>query len=58
MNRVLVGLVLGMVVGAAIALLYAPSSGEELRTELQERGKVALEEARAETAESEAEPAA
>lgn len=54
MAKILAGLVLGMVAGAAIVLLFAPSSGEELRTKLQERGKAILEEAAAEDPEPEA----
>ena len=36
----------GAVVGGCVALLFAPSSGEELRSQLQERMRAASERAR------------
>lgn len=33
------GLVMGALVGATLALIFAPSSGEEIRTQIQERAK-------------------
>ncbi|MEZ5320348.1 MAG: YtxH domain-containing protein [Vicinamibacterales bacterium] len=38
-GQVLVAFVLGAVAGAAVALLYAPSSGEETRRRLAERAR-------------------
>jgi gas vesicle protein len=58
MYKLLVGIVLGLGVGAAIALLYAPLSGEELRAKLQEHDRVVLEEAVPEDSEPEAKAAA
>jgi gas vesicle protein len=49
MNKVLsfiAGSMCGAVVGATIALVLAPSSGEELRGEMVHRWEEALEEAR------------
>ncbi len=40
MNKILsflTGAIMGAVVGAAVAILMAPSSGEELRGQIQER---------------------
>jgi len=42
---------IGMLVGAAIALLYAPASGEEIRDELRRERKRALDELDKATAE-------
>ncbi|HJS20401.1 MAG TPA: YtxH domain-containing protein [Anaerolineales bacterium] len=42
MNRMfgfLIGIAVGGLVGGTIALLLAPESGEELRSELRERGQ-------------------
>jgi gas vesicle protein len=39
MNNI-VSFILGAIVGAAVALLYAPQSGEELRTHLREEAEV------------------
>ena len=38
-GTVLVSFVLGAIAGAAVALLYAPSSGEETRRKLAERAR-------------------
>jgi gas vesicle protein len=49
MNKILsfiAGSMCGAVVGATIALLLAPSSGEELRGEMVHRWEEALDEAR------------
>jgi gas vesicle protein len=46
------GLILGLAIGGAIGLLYAPHSGEETQKTLQERFEVArkaFEETRAQT---------
>ena len=46
------GLILGLAVGGAIGLLYAPRSGEETQETLQERfaaARKAFEETRAQT---------
>ncbi len=37
--RFLSGAMLGAVVGAALALLFAPASGEDLRGDMQERAQ-------------------
>jgi gas vesicle protein len=42
----LVGAVMGGLVGATVALLLAPSSGTELRTQMQERSERLREEIR------------
>ena len=39
MNNI-VSFILGAIVGAAVALLYAPQSGEELRANLREEAQV------------------
>lgn len=49
MNRILsflAGTMCGAVVGATVALLLAPSSGDELRSEVTHRWEDALNEAR------------
>ena len=40
----MVGAIMGGLVGATLALLLAPSSGSELRTQLQERAERVREE--------------
>lgn len=44
---VLLAFVLGAVAGAAVALLYAPSSGEETRRKLAEKAREGREKAEA-----------
>jgi gas vesicle protein len=43
----LAGLMTGSVVGAAIAILLAPSSGEDIRTQLQDRAMHLKDEVKA-----------
>lgn len=38
-----VSFLLGVIVGAVVALLYAPSSGEELRSQIKSEAEVRLE---------------
>ncbi|MDD2696032.1 MAG: YtxH domain-containing protein [Anaerolineales bacterium] len=40
------GLAMGALVGATLALLLAPSSGEQMRTQIQERSKQLSDEVR------------
>lgn len=40
------GILMGALVGATVALLLAPSSGEQMRARLQERGKQLSDEVR------------
>jgi gas vesicle protein len=40
------GALMGALVGVTLALLFAPSSGEEMRTQLQERARRLQEEIR------------
>jgi len=40
------GAIMGVLVGATLALLFTPSSGEEMRTQLQERTRRLQEEIR------------
>ena len=42
----LIGTFVGALVGSTIALLLAPDSGDELRTQLRERGEVFMGEIR------------
>jgi gas vesicle protein len=42
----LIGVFVGALVGSTVALLLAPESGEELRTELRERGQNFMGEVR------------
>ena len=49
------GAIMGALVGATLALLFAPSSGESMRTQLQERVKALQEEVRKAAAERRAE---
>lgn len=42
----LIGILVGGLVGAVIALLLTPEPGEELRTQLRERGQKFIEEIR------------
>ena len=42
----LIGVFVGALVGSTIALLLAPESGEELRTQLRERGQNFMGEVR------------
>jgi gas vesicle protein len=42
----LIGILVGGLVGAVIALLLAPESGEELRSQLRQRGQTFFEEIR------------
>ncbi len=54
MNKVLnflVGMIFGAMVGAAIALLFAPMSGEELRSTAQRRYEEKMNEVRTAMAE-------
>ena len=44
----LISFLLGAVVGAAIALLYAPTSGEELRTNIKSEAELRMEKLSAE----------
>jgi len=44
----LLSFLLGAVVGAAVALLYAPTSGEELRTNIKTEADIRLEKLSAE----------
>ncbi|MGQ9593643.1 MAG: hypothetical protein ACUVXH_03845 [Anaerolineae bacterium] len=44
--RVLTGFLAGMAFGALLALMWAPSTGPDLRARLQERVLLALEEGR------------
>ena len=46
--KYLVGFVSGALVGAVVALLFAPSSGTELRTKLQTEAETELKKAEAE----------
>ena len=49
MRRILsfvIGTTLGGLVGATLALLFAPASGEELRAQITERGQVFAAEIR------------
>ena len=46
--KYLVTLISGMFVGAIVALLFAPSSGEELRVQLQTGAETELKKAEAE----------
>jgi gas vesicle protein len=51
----LTGLVLGGLVGAVIAILFAPYSGEELRHQMSDRATVLQEEVKLAAAERRAE---
>ena len=51
----LVGAVMGGLVGATVALLLAPSSGTDLRTQMQERSERLREEIRKAAADRRAE---
>jgi hypothetical protein len=42
----MIGVFVGSLVGSTIALLLAPDSGEELRTQLRERGQIFMGEVR------------
>ena len=42
----LIGILVGALVGATVALLLAPESGDELRTQLRERGQNFMGEVR------------
>lgn len=42
----LIGILVGALVGSTIALLLAPESGEELRSQLRERGQSFMGEVR------------
>ena len=44
----LVGMIAGAVIGAAVALLYAPTSGGELRTKIRTETEANMERAQAE----------
>ena len=46
--KFLIGFVSGTLVGAVVALLFAPSSGTELRTKLQTEAETELKKAEAE----------
>ena len=48
MLRVLIGFIVGAAVGAAAALLMAPSSGEELRNQVQDYASADMERMRSE----------
>lgn len=48
MIKVLVGFIVGVAVGAAAALLLAPSSGEDLRQQMQDRADADMQRMRAE----------
>jgi gas vesicle protein len=43
-----ISFLLGIIVGAVVALLYAPSSGEELRSQIKSEAEVRLEKLSAE----------
>lgn len=53
--RFLVGLIVGALVGAALALLLTPQSGEEFQRLLRERAEEIVEEGRRAAAERRAE---
>lgn len=48
MVKVLVGFIVGVAVGAAAALLMAPSSGEELRQQMHDHADADMQRMRAE----------
>src|SRR5699024_11754975 len=45
MNELIKGTIFGSIVGFSVAMLFAPKQGSELRRDISEKSKVALEKA-------------